>query len=218
MSAAAARSSPAGFWKRYLAWSIDALLISVVAQFLFGIVATVFAFGGDDMLKQLTAASATMEGGGDTDALMALVQSLTPLLWQMTWLSTLLYMLCATIYFVGMEASPWQATLGKRLLGIRVVDMQGRRIGLWPALLRCVVAGISWLLLNLGHAMAAWTADKRALHDYAAGTRVENIDPANTAIPRWGWLLLAAQGLAMLAFVLIGGLVLGLVFSSYGVV
>ena len=32
------------------------------------------------------------------------------------------------IYFIAMESSPWQATLGKHLVGIYVTDLQGERV------------------------------------------------------------------------------------------
>ena len=38
----------------------------------------------------------------------------------------------------------------KRLLALRVVDAQGRRLGVGRALLRHLAAGLSWLSLNLG--------------------------------------------------------------------
>jgi hypothetical protein len=49
--------------------------------------------------------------------------------------------------------------------------------------------------LNLGHALAAWTPDRRALHDFIAGTRVENVDPKNTQMPIWAWLIIGLHGL-----------------------
>jgi uncharacterized RDD family membrane protein YckC len=36
-------------------------------------------------------------------------------------------------YGTALESSRWQATLGKRLAGLRVYDAQGRRLGLYQA-------------------------------------------------------------------------------------
>ena len=38
------------------------------------------------------------------------------------------------VYYVYAEASAWQATLGKRLFGIKVTDMQGYRISVLRSL------------------------------------------------------------------------------------
>jgi len=100
----------------------------------------------------------------------------------------------AALYFVGFEGSAWQATPGKRLLGLAVVDLRGQRLG-WPqAGARFLAGSLSWLSFNLGHALAGWRADGRALHDLIAGTRVV----ASTPPPRWGrWLLLIQLALVL---------------------
>jgi uncharacterized RDD family membrane protein YckC len=33
------------------------------------------------------------------------------------------------LYFAALESSAWQATVGKRTLGLQVTDLEGRRIG-----------------------------------------------------------------------------------------
>lgn len=99
------------------------------------------------------------------------------------------------LWFIGFEASVWQATPGKRLLGLRVERLDGGRPGVARAALRFIAAGPSWLLLHLGHAMAAWRADGRALHDLMAGTRVAGA----AAMPAWAKAFLFAQGLAAFA-------------------
>jgi uncharacterized RDD family membrane protein YckC len=43
------------------------------------------------------------------------------------------------VYYATLHSSPWQATLGKRLLRLRVVTVSGGRLGLGRALLRAVV-------------------------------------------------------------------------------
>jgi uncharacterized RDD family membrane protein YckC len=107
----------------------------------------------------------------------------------------------AAAYFVGFEASPWQATPGKRALGLRVARLDGRPLGVGRALLRFIAAGPSWLLLHLGHALVAFRADERAAHDLVAGTRV--VRPA-APLPAWAraWLgLQIAAVAALLAWV-----------------
>jgi uncharacterized RDD family membrane protein YckC len=71
-------------------------------------------------------------------------------------------------YFAGMESSKYQATLGKRLLGIQVTDLRGRRIDFARASGRHLAKFISCLLCFVGFAMAAFTVRKQALHDVMA--------------------------------------------------
>src|SRR5690606_34911516 len=93
-------------------------------------------------------------------------------LWQMFLPPLLGYALLALLVHVGGELSPWQGSPGKRLLGLKVTGMAGERLP-WPRVLLRHAAGLlSWLSLNLGHAMAALPPDRQALHDRIAGARV----------------------------------------------
>ncbi|HEY0604078.1 MAG TPA: RDD family protein [Herpetosiphonaceae bacterium] len=54
------------------------------------------------------------------------------------------------LYFALTERSAWQASLGKRLVGLRVVDaISGRRITFGQALLRTVIKLLPWELAHL---------------------------------------------------------------------
>jgi uncharacterized RDD family membrane protein YckC len=64
------------------------------------------------------------------------------------------------------------STLGKRILGIRVVRRDGRHPGLGRATLRAVLAGLSLGLVGLGVLLALFTRSGRALHDLLARTWV----------------------------------------------
>ena len=115
----------------------------------------------------------------------------TPLLW---------FAAFAAVYWIGFEASRWQATPGKRALHLRTRVLADSSLGWRRAALRHVAGALSWLTLNLGHALAAWTPQKRALHDFLAGTRVIIDDNGSARLPVWAkaWLLL--QALAALWF------------------
>lgn len=76
------------------------------------------------------------------------------------------------LYFSLAEASPYQGTLGKWLVGIRVEDEEGDRLGIMQSAARFLAGALSWLTLNIGHMMAHWRKDGRALHDLVAKTRV----------------------------------------------
>lgn len=193
--------SPAGFWKRYVAYFIDMVLLTIVLN----VVAT-------PVLMLLTAvvpidAAALGDAVAATDpqqALQALLAAVGEWMVAATAVSVALYLPMAAAYFVWMEAGPRQATLGKRWVGLKVTDREGRPLTLARSLGRFVAATLSWLTLNLGHALAAWTHERRALHDYVAGTRVELADPAKTAMPGWGWAIIALNAVAFLAIALAG--------------
>jgi uncharacterized RDD family membrane protein YckC len=54
------------------------------------------------------------------------------------------------LYFSLFEASPWQATFGKHLLGLRVTDMNDKRLGLPHTLLRNFLKLIPWYFVHIG--------------------------------------------------------------------
>lgn len=103
------------------------------------------------------------------------------------------------LYYAGLHASPWQATLGKRALGIKVTDRDGARIGFQRATARYLASVLSALSLFAGYLAAAVTVDRRALHDVIAGTRVlrRAAGPAELAAapqgrrwPAWAFVLI----------------------------
>ncbi|KFN43839.1 RDD family protein [Arenimonas oryziterrae] len=209
--------SPAGFWKRYVAYSIDVLLLSFVCQLVLTIVFAIMGLNDDSLVPRLLAMAADPEAL-DTDAALSLLTGLWPLLWRMSWISTLVYALIAGVYFVGMESSAWRASLGKRLLGLVVLDGQGQALTPWRAAARFFAAALSWLTLNLGHALAAWTPSKRALHDFVAGTRVEHANPTQTTMPAWAWAFLGLQALLLFGTVIVLSVALALWLTAVGLV
>lgn len=76
------------------------------------------------------------------------------------------------LYFALLESSRWQATVGKKAMGIKVTGMDGGRIGFGRATGRYFAKFISALILLIGFMMAGWTERKQALHDMIAGTLV----------------------------------------------
>jgi uncharacterized RDD family membrane protein YckC len=76
-------------------------------------------------------------------------------------------------YRAAQECSGQQATIGAQCGGMRVVRADGRRLGRAQAVLRATCEVSSFvLLLGMGHLMAAFTSERRALHDVIAGTIV----------------------------------------------
>jgi uncharacterized RDD family membrane protein YckC len=78
----------------------------------------------------------------------------------------------ATLYFAFMEASKYQGTLGKIVMGIKVTDQNGQRVSFSKALLRNLSKLISSLLLGIGYLMIIFDDKKQGLHDKIADTFV----------------------------------------------
>jgi len=79
-------------------------------------------------------------------------------------------------YFAGLESSSLQATLGKAALGIVVTDHLGHRVNFGRATGRHFGKWLSTLIVGIGYLLAAFTPQKRALHDMLAGTLVVKKD------------------------------------------
>jgi uncharacterized RDD family membrane protein YckC len=102
--------------------------------------------------------------------LVSLAVALIPI--ENVFLGFLIFILVGASYFSAMEASSYQGTLGKSFVGMRVEDDRGLRLSLPHAILRFFSGTASWATLNIGHLMASWRTDGRALHDLLAKTRV----------------------------------------------
>ncbi|HYD07725.1 MAG TPA: RDD family protein [Reyranella sp.] len=139
-----------GFWIRVVAYILDGILLNIV----FGIIASVVGISmlpGDP--AKFDPAMFVSEMG--SIQLVALVGS---------WL-----------YFALMESSARGATVGKMIVGLRVVDEQGNRISFLRATGRFFGKFISTIILFIGYLMVAFTDRKRGLHDIIAGTLVVKI-------------------------------------------
>lgn len=122
-------------------------------------------------------------------------------------LMTLAYAVMSYFYYVGMERSKLQATVGKLALGIKVVDADGRRLGWGKASARWAGSLVSYLILYFGFFMAGWTRRKQALHDLMAGTYV--VDKwAYTEQPGRQKEGVNGAVVAVVALVLVGGAVM----------
>jgi len=77
------------------------------------------------------------------------------------------------LYHALMESSEWQATLGKKALGLVVTDMAGQRVSFARSTGRHFGKIITNMVpLFIGYIMAGFTAKKQALHDMLAGCLV----------------------------------------------
>ncbi len=85
---------------------------------------------------------------------------------------TLVYLALIWLYFAVMESSEKQATIGKMVLGIIVVDLEGKKISFARATGRFLAKFLSNVTLLLGYIVAGFTYRKQALHDLIADTLV----------------------------------------------
>ncbi len=64
------------------------------------------------------------------------------------------------------------ATLGKMIIGAKIVNLDGSNIGIGRAILRYFGARLSDFICYIGYLFVAFRDDKRGLHDLIAKTRV----------------------------------------------
>jgi uncharacterized RDD family membrane protein YckC len=140
----------AGFWLRFVALIIDMVILCIVLGIPFGIVMGALGLSVVGRSPEEIAAS-----GFGAIALLELIGLMGQ------WL-----------YFALMESSSWQATLGKKALGLTVTDLAGQRISFGRASGRYFAKIISSLILLIWYIMAGFTAKKQALHDMIAGCLV----------------------------------------------
>jgi uncharacterized RDD family membrane protein YckC len=94
-------------------------------------------------------------------------------------IANLAYIVIAILYWPLLESSERQATVGKQLMGIQVVDANGARLSFVRALLRNLAKILSSLPFGLGFVLAAFTPKKQALHDMVTKCLVVRAGPSN---------------------------------------
>jgi uncharacterized RDD family membrane protein YckC len=144
----------AGFWLRFVASIIDGFVLGIPLAFI--------AF--------LLIASAIPFIAHSQDPMTVIATILPRILFLVV-----IYAVASWLYWGLMESSSWQATLGKKALGLRVTDLAGSRptfgrasgrffagrgIGFVPS-----VGGLYFLIDCI---MAGFTEKKQALHDIIA--------------------------------------------------
>jgi len=144
----------AGFLKRAAALFIDSLLISALYYAVILVVVMVLGLGG--ALGGL--GSGTPDFGAGGIAFLAVVY--------------LAYPLISGVYYVTMESSARQATLGKMAIGIKVAGLDGGRLSRGRAFGRWASHLLNYLTLYIGYLVALFTQRKQGLHDLVASTYV----------------------------------------------
>lgn len=129
----------AGFWRRFAAWFLDALLLAIVEL----------------VLERLVG-----RGG------------------------VLVSFVIAVAYFTYLEGSNSGQTIGKRALGIRVIDFSsGGPIGYGRAIIRYFGRFVSGFVLLLGYFWMLWDKERQTWHDKFANDVV--VPVASYPVARW---------------------------------
>ena len=134
----------AGFWIRFCAYLIDNVILYIGIMIIVLIASALIGFDYSNNGKAVTAL-------------------------------LIIYVLVIAMviaYQVMFLRSSWQATPGKRVLGLRIITTSGIKLSGWRAIGRCLCYSISAMPMYIGFMMAGWTREKRAFHDSICDTRV----------------------------------------------
>ena len=143
----------AGFWIRLLAYIIDVIVLELFSLAIGAVLGIVLALAG-----ALTKIQPVASGG-------SLPHGYVALFWIVGFALTIGY----NVYF---NAGTWQATPGKRLLGLHIITLTGEPVSPWLAFGRWLAYILNGFTLYIGFMMIGWTREKTGLHDIICGTRV----------------------------------------------
>lgn len=145
----------AGFWLRAIAWVIDNVLLAIVVAVF--IMRPLMEHAG------LSVKNPWVILTGQSRQVYAI---------------NLMMLMAQWLYWAFFESSAWQATVGKKMLGLYVTDVQGKRLTFGRATGRFFGKIVSDFTFGVGYLMAGFTPKKQALHDIFAKCLVVRKRPA----------------------------------------
>ena len=148
----------AGFWSRFAAYLIDGIIVG-----LFGIPARIALETGSTKIEECSIdRSGNIDLSGEVNGLCEVPTGTT---WAIFAVLALIGMVAGIVYYAKLEGDSGQ-TLGKRALGIRVVDARtGGSIGVGRGVGRYFARFISFLVCLLGYLWMLWDPEKQTWHD-----------------------------------------------------
>lgn len=178
----------AGFWRRVAAYMLDSIILGVASLILMAVI------GG------LSWAASDHPG----------------LIFFLMFIGYAGLIVGAWLYFAKFESGARQATPGKRVMGIKVTDDKGQRIGFGRATGRFFGKIVSGMIMNVGYMMAGFTSRKQALHDMMAGCCVvfSDVEPGKPMpsvrpkMPWYGWVLNCLPLLGLVIMIASWGLIM----------
>jgi uncharacterized RDD family membrane protein YckC len=163
--AAAATRTYAGFWLRLVAAIIDGLILAIPMGLLFFM----------SIASMVPTLLQNAHNTQDPQQAMAIVAAILPRVFFLI----ILFAAGSWLYWALLESSEWQATLGKKALGLYVTDLDGKRTTFgrtsgrfWSGRGISFVPSIGGLYYLIDCIMAGFTEKKQALHDMIASCLV----------------------------------------------
>lgn len=146
-----------GFWRRFLAYVIDYILVGIGSYLVALVFGLLFGVPTVGLIAGAGVEESTAEAVGVGVFLL---------------IYNIVAIFAYWLYFALYESSSKQATIGKMALGLKVTDLNGRRVSFARASGRYWAKIVSALVFFIGFFMAGFTRKKQALHDIMAGTLV----------------------------------------------
>lgn len=177
-----------GFWRRFAAYSLDSLILGIPFAIVFGTLV---------WMNVRAAFSGEAPGG---------------MIMLLSFLFYVAAIVASWLYFAKFESGASQATPGKRMMGLKVVNDRGERISFGRASGRFFGKIVTNLIpFGIGWMLAGWTGRKQAIHDMMASTCVVfrevvpgRAPPPRPPMPWYGWVLnvlpFVFAGLGMAAY------------------
>jgi uncharacterized RDD family membrane protein YckC len=150
------RARPCGFWARLAAYILDRFVLAAIFVAVWGPIAEPRHWTVPELPQEMTAASAQQF----RQQLTVWMDHAVPIFYP-------IFM----IYDVLLTGR-FGATLGKMAIGAKITLASGAPITYRRALLRWLAARLSEFCFFFGYFMILTNPEKRALHDWLAGTRV----------------------------------------------
>ncbi|MCO5234325.1 MAG: RDD family protein [Chitinophagales bacterium] len=129
----------ASFGSRFIAYIIDAIIITIILNIFSLITGILFNF---EMFKVITSPG----------SIMALLISIS--------------------YFAYFETGTYQATLGKKVMGLKVIKQDGKPLTKAESIFRFFAKMLSAFIFLIGYIMILFDDKNRSLHDRIANTYV----------------------------------------------
>lgn len=143
----------AGFWRRFVGWLIDILIIVIVSYWVLKVINLVFPTS--------VSASSEFSSSSILSSLLFVVM-----------VEALVNFIIVVLYYTLFEASSMQATVGKYVVGIKITDLGGSKISYGRAFVRRIYSLVSIITLAIGYIVAGFTSRKQTFHDMLAKTVV----------------------------------------------
>jgi uncharacterized RDD family membrane protein YckC len=146
----------AGFWIRFVALIIDAIILTVVGMIV-----------GLPIRMLLGVSAVSVAQTQDPNQVMAML----PAMMGMIGVSLLINLVVGVSYDVWF-VSHKGGTIGKLALGLQIINLDGSRLSVGQAFGRYFAKILSAIILYIGFIMAGLDPEKRALHDRICNTLV----------------------------------------------